>query len=94
MPKQAEFVTDDTGAKVLKTQGVPYIRYTPWEPTPDYDTRTLTDRLTVLESKTAEMTDAIVKDAQVLANMVTALERRIAHLESIVHKYINQDGTL
>lgn len=92
MSEYAEFVIDDTGAKVLVTP--PYIRYTPWEPTPDYDTRTLTDRLTVLESKTAEMTDAIVKDAQVLANMVTALERRIAHLESIVHKYINQDSTL
>lgn len=49
MPEQAEFVTDDTGAKVLKTQGVPYIRYTPWEPTPGADLHALAVRVVELE---------------------------------------------
>jgi hypothetical protein len=33
-------------------------------------------------------------DTTNLGDKLTKLERRIAHLESIVHKYINQDGTL
>ena len=90
MPEQAEFVPEGTG----KTDNVPYIRYTPWEPTPGYDVRTLADRVTTLESKTAEMTDAIVKDAQILANVVDDALKRIAHLEAMLHKYINQDNTL
>jgi hypothetical protein len=60
MPEQAEFVPEGTG----KTDNVPYIRYTPWEPTPGYDVRTLAQKL-----------DEALK--------------RIAHLEAIVHKYIN-----
>lgn len=41
MSEQAEFVPEGTG----KTDNVPYIRYVPWEPLKNYDTRTLTQKL-------------------------------------------------
>jgi len=47
MSEYAEFVIDDTGAKVLVTP--PYIRYTPWEPTPGADLHALAVRVVELE---------------------------------------------
>lgn len=57
----AEFITDDTGARVLVGAPAgpppepPYIRYAPWEPTTGYDLRTLAERVADVEQRLARL---------------------------------------
>lgn len=83
MSEYAEFVVDDTGAKVIVAPEPPYIRYTPWEPTPGADLHTLAVKVAELDQRLARLESSIDSLGGVVRFAIEQLDQRLARLEGM-----------